>query len=372
MSQSSPTHSPQAVWDPWIRLFHWSLVLAITVAALTGFLADATWLRLHITGGLAAAALVLARITWGFTGPTHARFADFVPRPAEIVDHLRGRGRRHLGHNPLGAMMVLALIAAILGLAATGTIILGGLLRTGPLAHDLGTSTGLAARDLHAALATGLLALVGLHLAGVLAESLRSRENLFRAMVTGRKEPRPDDAPARQVTARGTVALGVVAVTAIALVASNAALSARPVPGLPAMPVAGIVADECGACHMVYHPSLLPAASWSGLVATLSEHFGEDASLDPEVAAAIEDWLAGHASETVDTLPARALSRTDPEAPFSLTAAPFWKRTHAQLPEETFLSPAVGSRGNCAACHRDAASGLFSPFAIAIATETSR
>lgn len=360
------------VWDRWVRLTHWSLVLALAVAAVTGFLGGASWLALHLGGGLLAAALVLARIVWGFLGSTHARFADFLPTPRGVLAHLKGQDRHHLGHNPLGALMVFALLAAVLALALTGLAVLGGVFRVGPLAADLGTAQGFPARDLHEALAIGLLALVALHLGGVFVESRRSGENLVRAMITGEKRNPAGGAPQRPAVARGGLAIALVAAGLAGLAALNAGMSARAAGGLPVADLPPAVTGECGACHMVYHPSLLSAPAWSGLIATLDDHFGEDASLPAATAAEIERFLTSHAAETADTLPARAIGRGVPATPFRPSAATAWQRLHADLPEALFAGPAVGGRANCLACHRDAESGRFSPFAIALPKETPR
>ena len=361
------------VWDIWVRLFHWSLVLAIVVASVTGFLLNASWIALHVIGGLIAAALVVARIVWGFAGPTHARFRDFIPAPAALLAHLRDPGaHRHLGHNPLGAVMVLALIGAVLALALTGLGQLGGVLKTGPLAFALDHATGALLGGLHEALAIGLLGLVALHISGVVFESLRGHENLVRAMVTGRKPRRPGDRRSRPARPRPFLALAVLGALGAAAVIANTTLSARPVPGMPVATLDATYVAECGACHMAYHPSLLPAGSWRAMMATLDDHFGENASLDDTTAAGIAAWLAAHAAETADTKPAHRLSRTAPDAPFTLTETPFWTRVHGDLPEALFQRPAIGRRTNCAACHKDAQTGLFSPFAISIPKETTR
>ena len=370
MSESTaPPLRLTRVWDLWLRLFHWGLALTVALAAASGFLGGAETAALHVTAGLIAAGLVLSRIVWGFFGPTHARFADFWPSLAALRSHLGGHDARHLGHNPLGALMVFAMLAAVLALAATGLAVLGGLFRLGPLAASLGTELGFSARELHELVGFFVLALTAAHLGGVIFESRRSRENLARSMLTGLKESRPGDAPRRDIPARVVLAMLMIGALGASLVAANAALSARPVPGLPVAQIDPTTAAECGACHMAYPPSLLPAQSWHGLMAGLSDHFGEDASLDPATAAQIEGWLVAHAAETVDTLPARLFTRIDPGAPFTVTATPAWKRLHADLPATLFATKPVASRSNCAACHADAASGRFSPFAIAIPTE---
>ncbi|MBK1634579.1 cytochrome b/b6 domain-containing protein [Rhodovulum adriaticum] len=359
------------VWDIWVRLFHWTLAASIAGAAATGFLGDARWLAVHLTCGLSAAALVLARIVWGVLGSTHARFADFLPHPRAVIAHMFGNGPRHLGHNPLGALMVLAIIGAITALTVTGLIGLGGWLRNGPFAADLGTAGGRQALELHELLAWAVLAMVALHLPGVFHERHRRSDPLIRAMLTGRKPARAGDARAHAAQPQGQRALKIIAMLGALLGLATAGLSARTVPDLPA-PMPPVVAEECGACHMTFHPSLLPAASWHDMMSGLDDHFGENAALSADLTAEIEDWLTAHAAETVETAPARLFANPNPEAPGSITRTAAWKRLHGDLPDSLFARAPIYARTNCIACHGDAETGLFSPFALSIPKETSR
>lgn len=165
------------VWDVFVRLFHWSLVLAFAGAWLTGE-AD-RWASTHEKLGYAIAALVGLRVLWGFVGTRHARFADFVPSPSRLRSYLaalpRGKAQRYLGHNPAGGAMIVVLLAGLLLTAGTGWLSLQG----GRLGH--------AFEELHEGLANGMIALVAVHVAGVVLSGLLHRENLVRAMITGRK-----------------------------------------------------------------------------------------------------------------------------------------------------------------------------------------
>jgi cytochrome b len=164
------------VWDPLVRLFHWSLVAGIAGAWLT---AD-EWDRAHELIGYAIAALVAIRLVWGFIGTPYARFAQFVKGPRETLAYLgrilRGGAERHLGHNPAGAAMIVALLTTIAGTVLTGWMM--------TLDAFWGADW---LEDLHEALATFILVLVGFHVAGVIHASVAHRENLIRAMITGRK-----------------------------------------------------------------------------------------------------------------------------------------------------------------------------------------
>lgn len=164
------------VWDPLVRIFHWSLAVSFAIAWLT---AD-EWDDLHEWAGYAAAALITFRVLWGFVGPRYARFSQFVRAPRAVAAHLhsmlRGKEPRYIGHNPAGAAMVLALMLALALTALSGW-----------MSTLDGYSSAEWLEDAHEAMANILLALVIAHIAGVIVASLRHRESLVRAMLDGHK-----------------------------------------------------------------------------------------------------------------------------------------------------------------------------------------
>jgi cytochrome b len=172
-----------AVWDPLVRIVHWGLVTGVAV----------TWLTtkgpsvVHDNFGYAVLALVAIRVLWSFAGPVKARFGEFVRRPHATLDYarrlMRGREPRYVGHNPLGAWMIVALLVTAFGAAATGWL----------YTTDRFWGVVWVART-HAILADLLLVLAAVHVIGVVATSLRQRENLVAAMLHGRKRaPTGDD-----------------------------------------------------------------------------------------------------------------------------------------------------------------------------------
>jgi cytochrome b len=164
------------VWDPLIRLLHWSLVFSFGLAWLTSRRSD----QIHHWAGYAAAALVLVRLMWGLLGPRYARFDHFVRRPGVVIRYLSeiltGSEARHIGHNPAGGAMVVVLLAGMLATAFTGWM------------ETTDAYFGVRwVETVHSVFAHGLLILVGLHLSGVALASWRHNENLVAAMFTGRK-----------------------------------------------------------------------------------------------------------------------------------------------------------------------------------------
>lgn len=260
--QPETTHQADAihVWDAFVRVFHWTLAVGFFVAYLSE---DVMWL--HVWTGYLVGVLILMRIVWGFIGPQHARFSDFAFPPkavlAYLVDLVRFKAIRHLGHSPAGSVMVWALLAGVLAIVGSGLVLYALEEDAGPLAGFVSTEPAgeslpgeslpgesrtepfgeplrkTAAQDaprfaliapaqadehgderedhdayrradsgereeheehegseefweeLHEVLANLVLALVVLHIGGVVFASLVTRENLPRSMVTGRKRP---------------------------------------------------------------------------------------------------------------------------------------------------------------------------------------
>lgn len=174
---ASPAKPPRTlVWDAPVRVFHWLLVLSFATAWLTS--ESERWQLVHITAGYTMAGLVVFRILWGLVGTRHARFTDFVRGPRAVGAYLKSlvsrRPEHHTGHNPAGALAILALLA-LAGLAtATGWATY----------NEIG---GELFEDVHEALATLMLAIVVVHVLAVVVSSKLHRENLVGAMVHGRK-----------------------------------------------------------------------------------------------------------------------------------------------------------------------------------------
>ncbi|HZD24778.1 MAG TPA: cytochrome b/b6 domain-containing protein [Alphaproteobacteria bacterium] len=201
------------VWDLPVRIGHWVLVAAFAVAYLT----EGEPKTLHVWTGYLIAGIVVLRVLWGLVGPRHARFSDFVYGPAAVLGYLRDlvglRARRYLGHSPAGGAMVVALLLSLAATTLTGMATLAGKDHEGPLASFITSDAGIAPvvlvpaamageregedeggkrrraafQEVHEVFANLTLVLVLLHVAGVTLASLMHRENLTRAMVTGRK-----------------------------------------------------------------------------------------------------------------------------------------------------------------------------------------
>ena len=165
------------VWDAPVRVFHWLMVLCFAGAYLTS--ESETWRLLHVTLGYTMAGLVAFRIIWGFVGTRYARFSSFVRGPRVVAAYLRSlltrKPEHHVGHNPAGAIAIVGMLALTAAIAATGWATYNEL-------------SGEWVAELHEVIANGMLLLIGLHIAAVVVSGWLHRENLARAMLTGRKD----------------------------------------------------------------------------------------------------------------------------------------------------------------------------------------
>jgi cytochrome b len=164
------------VWDLFVRIFHWLLVIAFATAWYTGGI----WDQPHLAAGYVVLALIVARIVWGFVGSRYALFSSFVYPPHIILRYMRDmahlRAPRYLGHNPAGGAMVIALLVVLLVLCITGIMM------------TTDTFWGVEWVDnLHSSASNIALILVALHVGGVVFASIEHGENLARAMITGFK-----------------------------------------------------------------------------------------------------------------------------------------------------------------------------------------
>jgi cytochrome b len=180
---AQPQRNPRPpVWDRFVRFFHWSLVACFGTA---------WWFTEHIGllhkgAGYAAAALVLARVVWGFIGSPNARFANFVPGPRGLLHYLglllRGREPVHAGHNPAGAVMILFLLVAVTGIAVSGWMM--------TLDAFWGNEW---VETTHTRLVDLTVAAVFVHVLANLYGSRHPGNGLIRAMITGHKSSPPTE-----------------------------------------------------------------------------------------------------------------------------------------------------------------------------------
>jgi len=210
MSNSTPRVRLR-IWDLPTRLFHWALAACVIGLIVTGKIGGAA-IQWHALLGQAVLALLMFRLVWGLMGGHWSRFVHFVPSAARLADYLRGHSHHGVGHNPLGALAVLAMLAVLFAQVGSGLISDDEIAFTGPLNAWVSNATALAATRYHRSLGQWLLiALVVLHLCAIAWHQWRRGEPLVQAMVHGDRPLAPNTAgqpplPASRDSARTRVA----------------------------------------------------------------------------------------------------------------------------------------------------------------------
>lgn len=180
------------VWDLPLRLFHWSLAVAIVAAYVTGEFGGSEWAHWHGRIGSFVLALLVFRLVWGFIGTQHARFGNFVPTPVRVIAYLRGRWQG-AGHNPLGALSVISLLLLVAAQVVTGLFATDDVAFAGPWSNWIGKSASERLTAWHEQIFYVLAGFICLHMVAILFYLLVRRSNLVAAMITGNKAIAPGE-----------------------------------------------------------------------------------------------------------------------------------------------------------------------------------
>jgi cytochrome b len=234
----SDVHAPVArhasnrilLWDLPTRIFHWGLVVAVLTAVITGEIGG-SWMPVHAKAGLSIVGLLAFRITWGVIGSTYARFLHFAPTFGKIRAYLKGQWQG-VGHNPLGALSVFALLGLLGAQVGTGLFANDDIDFTGPFFDLIDKTLSNRLTGLHQQLAYVLIGLIALHLVAIVFYVRFKKDNLIKPMVTGWKEVETHSVEP-VATAKGNwialiIALAIAA--AAVYVASGATLHKAPSP----------------------------------------------------------------------------------------------------------------------------------------------
>lgn len=372
------------VWDIPTRVFHCLFALCFALAWITSV--SDRWLSLHTFFGYLMLGLLGFRLVWGFVGGHYARFTSFIYSPRQGFDYLRDvlakQATHYLGHNPAGSQAIFMLLALGLAVCLTGVFTQGGEEQHGIAAGLMSIGTGNLIKNAHEVLAILMLLLVFGHLAGATIDSWLLKENLPLAMITGMKDDPYGGIPSKPNALMG----GLLMLAAVMFgvwwffyawhepVEKRLGRDHTATEGLhvafvgPKLPDNSKWREECGACHLAFHPNLLPARSWKRLMAEQTKHFGTDLAFDPPTSAALLAFMAANAAESSPTEAAFKINRSiqSSESPLRITETPYWVDKHSDISETDWRLPLVKSRINCTACHLDAEAGTFEDAAMKI------
>ncbi|MDQ1299028.1 MAG: hypothetical protein QG558_1567 [Campylobacterota bacterium] len=359
------------VWTVPTRLFHWLFVAFILAAWISAD--EERWLSIHVAFGSALAGLLIFRFVWGMVGPKYSRFSDFNFKISELKEYLVGilhPSRVYVGHNPAASYVMIAM------LLTAGLAIVSGF-----LAYGIQENRGILAflhteafremdifKEIHELLVNALWVFIAAHVVGVIMDRfLHSSEATLTSILNGYKNKEGDNA-ALSLLQKIVAVVGIGGSIGILLYAfsiPNNPLILSHTPKVDYKKEHPLLANECASCHTLYPPTLLPRQSWVKLMGDLSNHFGDDASLEPADHRAILAYLLEHSAEgSKQEMSVKMMQTLENRDIIAITQTPFWKRTHRHIPVEAFQSDLVKSRANCKACHSDVEQGVIEDNAI--------
>jgi len=354
------------VWDLPTRLFHWFLAFGFMGAYLTS--ENDQLLYTHVYLGYVFLFLLLFRFIWGVVGSRYARFHAFAYNWPSVSAYLKGLlngdASRHIGHNPAGSWAIFAILFLGLAISLTGLMVLGGEEQHGILKSIVSYEVGSFAKEVHEIFASLMLLLVFLHVSGVIVESVFHNENLVWSMISGKKETSEKSEGVKVFNLVGAALVIAILVSAVftfrGYVLETEEDLFRPFVSEP-LPTNATWSEECGDCHLAFHPSLLPERSWQKIMADQTSHFDEDLDLDEETVAEILQFLINNSAEKGLTEAANKISRSVAinETPISIAEIKYWKEKHRDIEDVYWKSKEVMSKNNCGACHLDAKDGWF-------------
>ena len=362
------------VWTLPTRIFHWMLVLFVALAFLTS--EEERLLDYHAAFGYGVLVLLLFRFVWGVMGPRYSRFCDWPLSKKEFIGFIRSLPypkKYYTGHNPAASLVMAGILLTTLLLVLSGMLTYGIQEGKGLLAL-LNTplfKTMEYFEEVHEFFFALLILLITAHLGGVTMDYLQHRESgTLRSILSGYKQL--TDESAHLTTIQKTVAwilLLAVLATPLFVMRYDTALTQSRYSATNYEEEYPLFVEECASCHTLYPPHLLPKRSWKKIMTTLSDHFGDDASLDEADRVTIEKYLLANSAEHSTREAAYYISRSLEEKKndiIAISRSPYWVQKHASVGKSLFTSPKVKSRANCKACHQKFENGLIEDSLIAV------
>lgn len=356
------------IWPLGNRISHVLMILLFAASYLSGD--EDELLSLHAVFGISLGILIIFRILWGIVGPKYSKFSDFDFSIKNLIVYLSSvftKTKAHIGHNPASswaiiAMFIFGLLSIVSGLLAYGVGENHGVFAFLHLAYYEDTEVF---EELHELLVNIFLFIIIAHILGSLIEKFARGGDSIKSMVTGYKNT--EIAVDTKISLFGKIfqiiwiLVAVVSFVYLLGIKDNIFIkSENKAVDYEAMNVDFV--NECASCHIAYPPYLLPKKSWSVMMNNLTNHFGDDASLDEKTRLSISTFLQKQASENSTSEVALKIQKSlknQNQTIIAITKTPFWKAKHKDIDSKVFLSNKVKSRANCQACHIDIEKGLL-------------
>ncbi|MFA7083107.1 MAG: cytochrome b/b6 domain-containing protein [Arcobacteraceae bacterium] len=354
------------IWSMPTRVFHWLLALLILLAFLSD---DEKWLNYHAFFGYAILILLVFRFFWGFIGPKYSKFKDFPFGFANVKEFMLGMfnsKQKYIGHNPAASYVMMAMFITIFLVIITGALTFGIQEGKGVFSflNDSLFKKMKLFEDIHEFLANAVLFLIAAHLGGILSDKLlHGKYETLNSIFTGFKKTDQQEGIKLgffQKVFALVFAFIFIAFLLFSLMEPKNILMASKFKPIDYVSKNALFVKECASCHILYPPEILPQHSWVALMNNLSDHFGDDASLEEDEHQNILNFLLQNSAETSSKKFSFKFSNSIGNNDIiAVTLTDYWKKKHKKIPKEVFLHKEVKSKANCKACHDNIEKGLI-------------
>jgi len=352
------------VWPIGTRIIHWMMALSFTAAFITSFYEH--MLHDHVAFGFIFLTIIIYRIIWGFIGPDYAKFKTFKLKPSQLkyyfVEKIQNRWRKiPAGHNPASSWFTVWALGMGTIIVVSG-LLLYGIQEGKGLFRDLNSdySDYMFILDLIHKYASYIFAAwVVIHIIGVMVEQFWHKTSMVFAMVTGYKRTEGRDTKVKPLLSFFSYIMIIIAIgTYFFIVSSNYNfLTLQKYTNIDYEEMHPVFYNECGDCHKVYPPYMLPKRSWQKIMLSLDNHRGEkitDANITKSQQASILEFLTQNAAETSQREAAvKVMHSLGERRPKNITKTPYWRETHKDIPKSVYKQKKIKDKSNCIACHKD-------------------
>jgi cytochrome b len=358
------------VWPAGTRIIHWMFAISFTAAFATSFYEY--MLHSHVALGFIFMIMLIYRIIWGFIGPRYATFNTFKLKPSQLkhyfVEKIQNRWRKiPAGHNPASSWytvwaMVVGTVIIITGLLLYGIQESKGILS---YLNDDYTEYIFILEPIHRYASYLFVAWACIHILGVLVEQFWHKTNMVFAMITGYKKTDGEDTEVSKklnLFAFTTIFLAIA--TYFFIVSSNYNfLTLQKYREIDYKQESRVFYRDCGDCHKVYPPHILPAASWRKIMGSLDNHRGEKIT-DENISMVNQETILNYlvensADSSTREVSVKTLHSLGQRVPKTITKTPYWRETHKHIPRSVYKTKKIKDKSNCFACHKDFEHGVL-------------
>lgn len=351
------------IWSFAARFSHLALILSFALAYVFSEFDDLVYF--HAAFGVIFGVAIVFRIVWGFVGTKYSKFSDFKFQGLiSYFGSFLGKKERFIGHNPASSIAIIMILALGFVCVLSGLVLYGLDKNSGIFAFLYDSYAKFEfTKSIHELSANTLLFVAIIHICGALIDKFIHKNDSVNSMITGYKLTKNDESIRANLAQKIFCFIWILAIIAIFLYIfnkDNFILKSHTLK-VDYSAQNAVFAKECGSCHMIYAPFLLPKKSWEIMMANLEDHFGDDASVDEETNKEILNFLRSNSAEQKGNKTAfNILKYAQNDQNIAITQNPYWIKKHRKIDEKIFSKSDIKSKANCAACHKGIENGIIS------------